>query len=104
MMKSLYLFVDSERPDQYLNSIVHGILNDGVRSVFFWHIRRPDGDEQPVPDGYSARVMSDVQALLSSLADRAEYIDRKRGTVPLSDEAHSRVLRSLSVNIRLVHE
>jgi len=80
-MKTLYLFVDSERPDQYLNSIVHGVLHENVRAVFFWHIQRPEAESATT--GYSARVMHRVQTLLTALAERGQYIDARDRRISL---------------------
>lgn len=76
MMKSLYLFVDSERTDQYLNSVVYCIQQKDVRRVIFLHIRGFSGStgELSNQQGVSHRVMGAVQALLASLAQRAEYV------------------------------
>lgn len=35
---SLYIFVTSERPDQYLNSIMHCYFHRGIRTITFLHI------------------------------------------------------------------
>jgi len=80
-MKTLCLFVDSDRADQYLNSVAHGILYENVRAVSFWHIQRPDNEG--VPSGYSARVMYRVQDLLTALSERAQYIDTRDRRVSL---------------------
>lgn len=74
-MRSLYIFVDSERPDQYLNPLVHCILHEDVRHVVFLHIK---GLSDAVRDGglaagLSGRVMGTVQAQLEGMAERGEY-------------------------------
>ncbi|MBD1905392.1 hypothetical protein NDI37_14555 [Funiculus sociatus GB2-A5] len=43
-MKNLYIFVTSNRPDQYLNSSVHCILNEGVNRIVFVKITFSDSD------------------------------------------------------------
>lgn len=91
-MRSLYIFVDSERPDQYLNSLVHCILREDVRQVFFLHIKgfsEAARSGRPA-EGLSGRVMGTVQAQLEGLAERGEYTffgGRRYGErVPLSTE------------------
>ena len=84
-MSSLYIFVDSARPDQYLNSLVHCIINEGVRNVCFLHIRWPRGREEIDDNGYSARVSAMVQILLESLAERSEYVDISGERFAISD-------------------
>lgn len=75
-MKSLYLFVDSERPDQYLNPLVFCILQHDVRRIVFLHIKGlRDTDSTGLSvDGLSGRVMAAVQGQLEGLAERGEYI------------------------------
>ncbi len=76
-MKSLHLFVNSERPDQYLNSLVHCVLRHDVRKVIFVHIKGLDDAEQSSlkgSGGLSARLMGAVQAQLEGLAERGEYL------------------------------
>lgn len=71
-MKSLVLFVDSERADQYLNSIVHCVLRLDVRRVTFVHIAGLI--DSPEGHGLSGRAMGAVQAQLDGLAERGEYL------------------------------
>ncbi len=74
-MKSIFLFVDSERTDQYLNSIVHCVLRLDVRRVTFIHIKGLFGHEDGDGDrGLSGRAMGAVQAQLDGLAERGEYL------------------------------
>jgi hypothetical protein len=74
-MNELHIFVDSERPDQYLNSIVHCVLEREVRTVTFLHIESlTSADDGRTNPGLSARVMAAVQSLLESLAVRQEYL------------------------------
>jgi len=74
-MRELYVFVDSERPDQYLNSVIHCVLNCDVRRINFIHIKRlTDSDASRENTGLSARVMGAVQAQIQNLAELGEYI------------------------------
>ncbi|MCY1060154.1 hypothetical protein [Nannocystis sp. SCPEA4] len=75
-MKSLYIFVDSERPDQYLNSLVYCALRCDVRKVKFVHIKGLGAEGKSIRniDGLSGRVMSAVQVQLEGLAERGEYV------------------------------
>lgn len=73
-MKSLHIFVDSERPDQYLNTIVHCVLDRDVRSIEFIHIRKLTSTSScNQSNGLSSRVMAAVQSQLKSLAEYSEY-------------------------------
>ena len=77
MSRSLYLFVTSERPDQYLNSIVHCTLYEGVKDIVFLHIRgleKASSQWSGAEDrGISAVVLRNVQVLLDCLAIVREY-------------------------------
>jgi hypothetical protein len=74
-VKAIFLFVDSERADQYLNSIVHAVLSLDVRRVTFVHITGLHGDDDPADGrGLSGRAMGAVQAQLDGLAERGEYL------------------------------
>ena len=74
-MKSLCLFVDSERTDQYLNSLVYCVLRLDVRRVTFIHIKGLIPEQPRAADtGLSARAMGGVQAQLQGLAVRGEYL------------------------------
>lgn len=85
-MKSLHIFVDSERPDQYLNTIVHCVLERDVRTIEFLHIRMLTSvDTQSPSNGLSSRVMAAVQSQLKSLAERQEYTSQS------ADGSHQRV-------------
>ena len=81
-MKSLYIFADSERPDQYVNSIVHCVLDRDVRRIHIIHIQGFGSSHDPgAPvDGLSARLLGAVQVQLNGLAERGEYtfMDGKR--------------------------
>ena len=81
-MKSLYIFADSERPDQYVNSIVHCVLHRDVRSIQIIHIRGlgRSGEPNVQIDGTSARLLGAIQAQLNGLVEGGEYtfMDGKR--------------------------
>jgi hypothetical protein len=72
-VKTLYIFVDSERSDQYLNSIVHCVLRRDVRRVVFIHIKGLTSNPQAT-DGLSGRALGAVQSQLDGLAERGEYM------------------------------
>lgn len=76
-MKSLYIFADSERPDQYVNSIVHCVLDRDVRNIHIIHIQGFGSSRDPDPgaqvDGFSARLLGSIQVQLDGLAERGEY-------------------------------
>jgi hypothetical protein len=77
-VKSLYVFVDSERPDQYLNAVVHCVRDRDIRNVVFLHIKKLTSVEQTKDGaGLSARVMAAVQGQLEDLAERGEYLLRE---------------------------
>jgi hypothetical protein len=42
MSRTLYLFVTSERPDQYLNSVAHCVKEEGVRAIEYISVRNAD--------------------------------------------------------------
>lgn len=85
-MKTLHIFVDSERPDQYLNTIVHCVLDRDVRAIEFLHIRTLTSiDTQNRSNGLSSRVMAAVQSQLKNLAERHEYTSQS------ADGSHQRV-------------
>jgi hypothetical protein len=74
-VNSIFLFVDSERADQYLNSIVHCVLRLDVRRIAFIHIRGLVGSRDSADGrGVSGRTMGAVQAQLEGLAERGEYL------------------------------
>lgn len=92
MTKGLYLFVTSDRPDQYLNPILHCLQqeNPSTSKIVFVHVKdRPrSGREMNV----SAKLARDnVQALLSCLADEGKYKyfaegQKGKGEIDLKDK------------------
>ncbi len=79
MAKSIYLFATSERPDQYLNPIVHCLLEPGlgINKVVLFHIKGFDGGvankDLSEKKGLSGDLLRNVQVLLDSLANYGEY-------------------------------
>lgn len=71
MSKTLFIFVTSERPDQYLNPVVHCLLYEQVSSIIFVHIKN-FGGVTPIngsnEKGISGKVSRNVQMLLESLS------------------------------------
>lgn len=89
-MTQMYIFVDSERPDAYLNALVHGIMHRDVRGVCFVHIKGLGGAAvHHGVEGYSARIMTGVQSLLESLSERAEYRFQNGDVVQISSKSKS---------------
>ena len=83
---SVYLFATSERPDQYLNPILHCLQYKNVSKVVFVHIKgleHTNSNGSTVKErGISAAVLRNVQVLLDSLALAGEYryfIGKKSG-------------------------
>lgn len=72
MSKTLFLFVNSERPDSYLNSVVHCILNEDVRNVEFIHVPGSK-DSKTAGQSVSATVQRLVVTLLEDLAASGKY-------------------------------
>jgi len=69
MAKTLVLFVTSERPDQYLNPVVHCLLYEQVSKIVFIYIKgfgntATNSNER----GISGKVSRNVQILLESLS------------------------------------
>lgn len=77
MGETLYLFVTSERPDQYLNSMAHCLLYRSIRKVVFVHIKglgnADEGENSLAERSISDIVLRNVQILLDSLATACEY-------------------------------
>jgi len=73
-MTSLYIFVTSERPDQYLNSIAHCLMEEGIRRIVFLHVRgaAPSENQTNSGKGISLSVFRRVQILMEGLAE-GEY-------------------------------
>lgn len=89
-MQQMYIFVDSERPDVYVNALVHGIMHCDVRSVCFLHIKGLAGSTvDHTATGYSARIMTSVQSLFESLAERAEYKTEKGEIIQIANKSKS---------------
>src|SRR3989442_13301132 len=72
MTESLYLFVTSDRPDQYLNPILHCLQHRHISKVVFLQVEnRPGSEDDP---NISARsVRENVETLLSTLANEGKY-------------------------------
>jgi hypothetical protein len=71
-MKTLYLFVTSDRPDQYLNSVAHCVLNEGVRAVEYISVRYPDQNNQQ-PGGLAGKIAHRVTVLLNEIVNDGSY-------------------------------
>src|SRR5437588_4055824 len=65
MTKSLYLFVTSDRPDQYLNTILHCLQDENPSEVVFLGVKNRPGNDI---SSSAKLVRENVELLLSSLA------------------------------------
>lgn len=72
MNKSLYVFVTSERPDSYLNPILHCIDKENINRVVLVDVVGLGSNGQK-NIGISDKVMRNTQTLLYSLAKLGEY-------------------------------
>lgn len=72
MTNTLYLFVTSERPDQYLNPILHCLLNEDITEISFLYVKGSN-NKTGAEEGISAKVEYNVRTLLSELATRGDY-------------------------------
>jgi hypothetical protein len=72
-MNRLYIFVDSERPDQYINSMIHCILTKDVRYIKFIHINNLS-DNKTDRIGLSGKILSSTNYLINRLSFDREYI------------------------------
>src|SRR2546423_10299685 len=72
MSQGLYIFVTSDRPDQYLNPILHCLQKQTIEKVVFVYVENgPDEDDNA---GISAEDMRErVRGLLNKLADEGKY-------------------------------
>src|SRR5260370_20501752 len=72
MVEALYIFVTSERPDQYLNPILHCLQSRNLSKIVFVHVEGvPDSEDDP---NISARsVRENVESLLTLLAYHGKY-------------------------------
>lgn len=74
MNQGLYLFVTSERPDQYLNPILHCLQNKNLDKIIF--IQVENGPEEDDDTSGSAKLVHErVKTLFTKLADEGKYID-----------------------------
>lgn len=72
MTKGLYLFVTSDRPDQYLNPILHCLQHKNLSKIVFLYVENRAGSDNDTSS--SARsVRENVESLLSSLAHEGKY-------------------------------
>ena len=87
--QSLYIFVTSERPDQYLNPVVYCLLKKSIVKVKFLYIKGLSDETAKVNDPdkeMSLAVSRKVQSLLDdlSLGNYTFYVG-KRKTINLQD-------------------
>jgi len=72
MAEVLYIFITSDRPDQYLTPILHCLQNRNVNKIVFLQVEnRPESEDDPNISAKSVR--QNVETLLSFLADRCKY-------------------------------
>jgi hypothetical protein len=105
---SLHVFVDSDRPDQHLNSLVYCVLKRDVRAIKFYHIRGFPGSTNTDNDGLSGRILAAVQSQLEGLAERAEYSfksgENKGNRILLKDEYGENQAREIQELYKRVRE
>jgi hypothetical protein len=90
-MRHLLVFVDSERPDAYLNSVVHNLRSGPVDVVTFVHVYGfPGAVPSPLAAGLAKRMLTSVVCSIASLAHRAEYLSPD-GTVVTLDLSNGSV-------------
>lgn len=72
MAEVLYIFITSDRPDQYLNPILHCLQYRNISKIVFLQVEnRPDSEDDPTISAKTVR--QNVESLLSSLADQGKY-------------------------------
>lgn len=71
--KPLYIFVTSERPDQYLNPILHCIDNENITKVVLVDVIGKTPDDIKTDKGISDVVLRNIQVLLEGLARLGIY-------------------------------
>lgn len=85
-MRQVLIFVDSERPDTYLNSVVHNLRSGSVTTVAFVHVYGFPGDTSlNSSSGLARQTLTSVLQGIASLAQRAEYVQADGQVVPLGD-------------------
>lgn len=68
-MKTLFLFVTSERPDQYVNSICHCAHSMNVERVVFLHVVGLGRSGEMLPNASRASRSAQIQKLVHTLFD-----------------------------------
>jgi len=85
-MTRLVVFVDTERADPYLNSVVHNLRRGSVNEVVFVHVHGFPGDKSSQPASQLAsRILASVLHGIKSLALRAEYVHQDGTVVALHE-------------------
>lgn len=81
MTQTLYLFVKSTRPDQYLNPALHCIEYEKVNKIIFTYINDSRESTEKVKD-IPSKVRSRVRFLLDSLSEDGiyKYFDSRKET------------------------
>ena len=70
MTEGLYLFVTSDRPDQYLNPILHCLQHKNLSKIVFLSVENRPGSDT---SSSARQVRENVESLLSSLAYKGKY-------------------------------
>jgi hypothetical protein len=77
MSRTLYIFVTSERPDAYLNSVVHCLKYEEIVNITFVHIVGLESStfrmQGNLEKGISFKVSQNAHVLLHNLAYDGEY-------------------------------
>lgn len=85
-MTEALVFVDSERPDTYLNSVAYMLRSETVSAVTFVHVYGFPGDaNQSAVAGLAKRTLKAVFNSLEALAQRGEYLQSDGTTVSLDE-------------------
>jgi hypothetical protein len=69
MNKTLHLLVTSERPDTYLNSVAHCILNEGVTEVVFLYVHGVEDGPERAARAASTNRSATVARWVTSMAE-----------------------------------
>jgi hypothetical protein len=90
-MRHLLVFVDSQRSDPYLNSVVYNLRSGQIKVVTFIHVYGFPGDGgSTLGAGLAKRIMTSVFQNIASLARRAEYV-RPDGTIELVGDSNGSI-------------
>lgn len=85
-MTNLLIFVDSERPDTYLNSIIYNMRTKSIRKVTFVHVSDfVNSPSHQSKRGLASRTLASVRKMIELLARHGKYI-HQNGKLVILDE------------------